>query len=351
MYQYRAYIKDSLELSEPPKAFVVVPAFTIRRDLLATANSSFTVLEVPSNVDNGDVFCLYDPTGKVIYQGIVNQISENMIQCNQIQSIYKGTWLCTNSPQDYLEHEIAVLLGEYASGKITDDVTDTLLSQKLSPIQIEYTGSNTASLPTFEPQTVQDMETFIYSLYEKYNIVFDFSISQEGTNKVNIHTVNFSPYKIANNTHAIINISPLTEISQNNKLIVYSSEGAFRAVYYATAQGIVTDPSDPLRLKQINTVIQFTDDELDAILASNLSSDMFNHKLTFTLRLDNNLYSWEDWKLGQPMEIWYNGQYFNSVFTGYEITKTENNNPTEVNITCGKVRTSLTTKLSLGLVR
>lgn len=345
MYQYRAYVKDCLELESVPKAFLRVPAFTIRRDLLATANSSFTVLTVPSNVDNGDIFCLYDPYGVVIYQGVINQISANTIQCNQIQSFYKGTWLCANSPQDYLEHEIAVLLGNYASGKITDTVTDTLMAQKLGSIEIDYQGSNTSNLPTFDPQTTQDMETFIYSLYEKYNIVLDFEIGQEGSNKVTIHTIDYTPYKIANNTHAIVNISPLTEIAQNNKLLIYSSEGEFRAVYYATSQGIVTDPSDPLRLKNINTVIQFTDDELDAVLASNLSSEMYNHKLTFTLRLNNNLYKWEDWKLGQPLDIYFNSQYFKSVFTAYEIVKEDNQEPTEVNITCGKVRTSLTNKI------
>ena len=351
MYQYRAYIKDILDLAEKPKAFLKIVAFTIREDLLTTANSSFTCLTIPSNIDNGDVICVYDPYGVVIYQGIINQITDNVINTNQIQSIYKGTWLCANSKQDYLEHEIAVLLGDYASGKITSSVTDTLQAQKLGAIEIQYEGTNTNSLPTFEPQTTQDMEQFIYSLYEKYNIVFNFTIPFDGQNVVLIKTANFTTYKIANNTHAIVDISPTTEISQNNKLIVYSTEGAYRAVYYATAQGIVTNPNDPLRLKNINTVIQFSDDDLSDIVASNLSSEMFNHKITFTLRLDNKLYAWSDFRLGQPLEIYVNGQYFNSVFTGYEMTLTQGQNLTEVKITCGKVRTSLTSKLNLGVVR
>ena len=351
MYQYRCYIKDSTDLTAVPKAFMTVPAFTIRRDLLATANSSFTVTSVPSNVDNNDILCLYDPCGTVIYQGVINQISDQTIQCNQIQSIFKGTWLCETIPSDYLEHEVAQILEKYASGVITDSVTDTLMASKLGVFDIEYVGSNTNNLPAFDPQTTQDMESFIYSLYEKYNIVLEFDIPKEGTPKVTVRTVNYTPYKIANNTHAIVDISPLTEIAQNNKLVVYSSEGAFRAVYYATSQGIVTDSTDPLRLKSINTIIQFTDDELDAVVASNLSSEMYNHKLTFTLRLDNNLYKWSDWRIGQPLEIWFNSEYFNSVFTGYELTKQQNTELTEVYITCGKVRTSLTNKLSLGGIK
>lgn len=347
MYQYRAFIKDALDLSGKPKAFVVVPSFTIRRDLLTTANSSFSVLSLPTNIDNGDLFCLYNPFGEVIYQGIINQVGNLQIQTTQIQSFYKGTWLCEVSPQDYLEHEIAVLLGRYAQGYISDTVNDPLMAQK-HDIEIEYVGSNTVNLPTFDEHQTMDFETFIYDLYSKYNIVFDFDIPFEGQGNVNIHTINLSAYKIANNTHAIIDISPVTQISQNNKLVIYSSEGVYRASYFATAQGITQNADDPLRLKSINTVIQFTDDELDAVVASNLSSEMYNHKLTFTLRLNNNLYNWYEWKLGQPLDIWFNSQYFNSVYTGYELTKTENTEPTEVKITCGKVRTSLTSKLSLG---
>lgn len=348
MYQYRAYVKDVLDLKGKPKAFLNIVSFTIKRDLLTTSNSSFTVLQIPSNIDNGDIICVYDPYGKVIYQGVINQIADNVINTNQIQSIYKGLWLCKNSPQDYLEHEVAVLLEEYASGKITDDVMDYLQAQKLTSIDIEYEGSNANQLQSFDAQQTQDMETFIYRLYEKYNIILDFAINWEGNNSVMIHTADFTPYKIANNTHAIIDISPTTEISQNNKLIVYSSEGAYRAVYYATPQGIVTNSQDPLRLKNINTIIQFTDDDINAVIASNLNEEMYNHKLTFTLRIDNKLYKWDDFKLGQPMDIYFNGQYFKSVFTGYEMALAQDQSIDEVKITCGKVRTSLTSKLLLG---
>lgn len=348
MYQYRAYVKDVLDLKGKPKAFLNIISMTIRRDLLTTSNSSFTVLQVPSNIDNGDVLCIYDPYGKVIYQGIINQIIDNVINTNQIQAIYKGLWLCKTNSQDYLEHEIALLLEEYASGKITNSVSDGLQAQKLGAIEIEYEGTNTNHLQSFESQQTQDMEMFIYSLYEKYNILLDFTINWSGTNSVNIHTANFTPYKIANNTHAIIDISPTTEISQNNKLIIYSSEGEFRGVYYATPQGIVTNSFDPLRLKNINTIIQFTDDDINDVIASNLSEEMYNHKLTFTLRVNNKLYNWDDFKLGQPMDIYFNGQYFKSVFTGYEMALAQDQSITEVKIICGKVRTSLTNKLLLG---
>ena len=349
MYLYRGYVKDALDLTNVPKAFIVVPSATVRRDLLTSANSTFNVMNVPSNIDNGDILCLYDPYGQVVYQGVVNQILDTQIQCTQIQSIFKGTWLCETSPQDYLEHEIAVILERYAKGYISDTVNDHLMVQKY-PFTFTYEGSNTSNLPTFEPQTIQDMESFIYSLFEKYNIVLEFDIPFSGTPTCKVKTVNYSAYKIANNNHAIANISPTTQIAQNNKLVVYSSEGVYRGSWFATSEGITQNASDPLRLKTINTVIQFTDDEIDPIVASNLPSEMYNHKLTFTLLLDQKLYKWEDWKIGQPLDIWFNSQYFKSIFTGYEFSF-QNVEPTSVNITCGKVRTSLTSKLSLGGLR
>lgn len=346
MYLYRAFVKDALRLEDKPKAFLRVLSFTIRRDLLTSANSTFTVLEVPTNIDNSDIFCLYNPYGKVIYEGVISKVKDNEIQCSQIQSFYKGAWLYQTSASATLEEEVAAVLDNYANGTV-DGVNDPLMVQKYGSVRVTFAGSTTANLPTEQANYTIDFEDFIYSLYQKYGIVFDFDFSANDVPELTISTPNYTAYKLANNNNSISAISPVTEIAQTNKLIIYATDGTYRATYYATSEGITTDADDPLRFKTINTKIVFSDDTLDTIVAANLTADMYNHKLTFSMLLNSNLYNWDEWQLGQPLEIYYNSQYFKSVYTGYELIKEQDQELYEVNIICGKVRTSLTKKLTL----
>ena len=165
--------------------------------------------------------------------------------------------------------------------------------------------------------------------------------------KVKIFAPNYSPLTISNNTNCIESMSPITQVYENNKLIVYDSEGEYRKTFYATTNGITDNPSAVGRLKRINTHIVFSDDDYNILEAQNLRNDMYNHKLTFTMTLKNNFFNWYEWKLGLPLEVWYNSHYFKTIYTGYKLVKDDNKEPMKVEITCGKVRTSLTKKLAL----
>jgi len=115
-YQYRAYIKERFNINTKPKAFLVVRTFTIRRDLLTTSNSQFNVSEIPSNVNEGDIFVLYEPNGTVMYYGIITALEDYSITCSQIQSFYKGQWIYDTHSTTSLEGEIAYLLAKYSDG-------------------------------------------------------------------------------------------------------------------------------------------------------------------------------------------------------------------------------------------
>ena len=91
--------------------------------------------------------------------------------------------------------------------------------------------------------------------------------------------------------------------------------------------------------------------EKEVIRDANLKTSMYNHQLSFVLRLKNNLWDFFQWRLGQPIEVHYKGHVYDSVFTGYSLRKEENKEPTEVEIICGNVRTSLTSKLLMNTVK
>lgn len=358
IYQYRCYIKDQLDLEELPKAFMVVDTFDINTDLLTNATSSITVMEMLSDVDEGDVLVLYDPMGTTLYTGVINSIEDKTINCSQMQSFYKGTWIYNVSPQDYLEHEIAVLLQDYADGKLYKSTyVDPLVAQRLGGITIDYVGTTSVNLPTDldddgnEQMTTYDMEEFIYELYEKYSIEFDFEINISGTNYVHIKVPSFASVKVGNNMYAIQDMSPITEIEETNKLVVYAQDKTYRTTYVATKTEIVEAPNDTVnRFNITNTEVVFSDDPIEDLIASNLPSQMFNHKVTFTLIIKNFLYQFGEFNLGGELDIYNNDDYFLSVLTGYHINKQSNQNIVSVDFVCGKVRTALTKLITMGKV-
>ena len=359
IYQYRCYIKDQLDLEALPKAFLRVDTFDIRTDLLTNATSSITVLEMLSDVDEGDVLVLYDPKGTTLYTGVITAIEDKTIECSQMQSFYRGTWIYDTSPQTYLEEEIADILQDYADGKMKGSTyVDGLIAQRLGGITIDYTGSTTVSLPTtYEEKSdsteyeTLDMEEFIYELYRKYGIIFDFEINISGTNYVHIKVPSYTKIKVGNNMFAISNMSPVTEIEETNKLVIYGSDNTYRTTYVATKTGIVEEPSTTAnRFNITNTSVVFSDDPVEDLVASELPQTMYNHHLSFTLLIKNFIYQFGDFNLGGELDVYFNDEYYNSVLTGYEISKSSNQNISSVDFVCGIVRKKLTQLLTMGKV-
>ena len=356
IYQYRCFIKDQLNMTSAPKAFLRVDTFSVRTDLMTNATSSVTTIETPTNVNEGDVLVLYDPKGQFLYNGVITSIEDNTIGLSQMQSFYQGKWIYSTSPQDYLEHEIAVVLKDYADGKLKGSTyIDGLVSRRLGGITIDYVGSTTVNLPsTYEsdedgkPEVIE-MEEFIYSLYEKYGIVFDFEINVAGANYVHIKIPTFARMSVGNNMFAIQNMLPITEIEETNRLVIYSAENVYRTTYVALKTGIVENPTSLVnRFNITNTEIVFSDDPVADLVAANLPSQMYNHKLEFDLIIKNYIYEFGDFNLGGVLDIYYGDEYYDSVLTGYEISKSSNQNITDAHFICGKVRTSLTKLITLG---
>ena len=76
-------------------------------------------------------------------------------------------------------------------------------------------------------------------------------------------------------------------------------------------------------------------------MSANLSTTPYNHHITFSLLTENNLYKWQDLKLGMPLHIFIDGVFYDSVLTAREIVHNENQNIKQVKYTCGFVRISI----------
>lgn len=359
IYQYRCFIKDQLHMTDPPKSFMVVDTFDINTDLLTNATSKITVIETPTNVNEGDVLVLYDPKGTFLYNGVITSFSDKTINCSQMQSYYRGSWVYQTSSKTYLEQEIATILGDYAQGKMKgSSYTDSLVAQRLGGITIDYVGSITSHLPTHydaksdgSQYEVIDMEEFIYELYQRYSIIFDFEINFSGTNYVHIKVPTYSKISVGNNMYAVQDMSPVTEVEETNRLIIYASNNTYRTTYVATKTGIVEAPSSTAnRFNVTNTEIVFSDDAVADLVSANLPNTMYNHKVTFNLVIKNFLYEFGEFNLGGELDVYYNDDYYSTVLTGYRISKASNQNITGATFTCGKVRYALTKMLTMGVI-
>lgn len=354
---YRAFIKDQLDLASKPKAYVQINGtMTINEDRLTTANSTINVNAVPSNVSNGDIIEVYNDKGLIRYKGVIKSIEGNTIQTSQITHLLSGQWLYETQPSGTLESEIKAILGRYCQGYIKGSTyQDPVILAKLGAFTIETASNTTGNLETMDENTQMDMETFIYSLYEKYGIAVDFDIPDKGQPIIKIWRPEFTSFKIGNNTNAIVNITPLTEIAETNRLIIFSKDGQYRTTYVAKSDGTIAEQPQSLagRFSVVNSKIVFSDDELDDIRLANLPETMYNHKLTFVLNLNNLLYSYDDLKFDLPLEIWNGQDYYRTKITGRSFSKDANVDVAQVQYICGLVRTKLSDKLSmrLGVIR
>lgn len=331
-----------------------------------------------SNDNGGILYVNGTNVGSYVYYDSSTQTQRIPIECpvtirkgwNKVQVVYSEEtggdgWLVTingfhlnqyftkltskyTSNVTSLEDTFAQALEQYVNGKMRDSsYTDELVKERLSHIEIKVSSQTQGAFLTREDTYICDMEEFIYSLYNRYQIQLTFDIPYQGKCSVTIGKSNIGEIKVGNNTNAIVDISPITEVEETNRLIIYNEDGTYRATYVTKADGSrVKEPSGTAnRFGIVKTSIVFSDDD-DQTLQWGYLPKMYNHKLTFTLRmLKNGLYKYDEFVLGMPLAVWKDTDYFSTVLTGKELSKEENAPISEVHYTCGTVRTKLTEKI------
>lgn len=348
MQQYRIFVKDSLDLTNRPVSTVICPSFTIKRDLLGSASSTFAPLEIDSNVKEGDVLGLIDPYGTIVYTGVIKSIGDT-IQTQQLLELFNDKWkwydpsattieekIQTIIEQDYINSSDPMITARFPFTVSTSSATEGTFEQHTVTVDQQEVASQ---------KYVTNLMKFLYELYEQWGVIVDIQIPYEpGTPTITIGQATTNSVKIGNNALPIQNMTALTEIFETNRLLIYNKDGdTLRATYYGTTGGITDDADDPLRLPVTKTAYVFdTDKDVNEIVSEHLQEEMLNHKLEFDMLLDNKLYSFFDWELGMPFEVYFNSAYYSTIFTGYSMTRRTDHDATAVHIVCGKVRNSLT---------
>lgn len=350
--EWRGYVKDRLNLTDKPKAYLMALNCDIKQDLITSATSSFSFREVPLNVSNGDILLIYDEKGQKKYQGIIKAINETNIETYQIVHLLSGNWYYDIENSEVLENSFKTSLENYCKGIIKNSsYIDPIVEETLGSLEISISTQTSGNFETQDDNYVVDMEQFIYDLYSNYQIMVDIDIKYEGTPTITIGKSTITELKLGDNTQSIVDINPTLSVEETNRLIIYSKENEYRTTYVVNSDGTrVEQPNDATnRFGIVNTKFVFSDDEIEDLLNANLPSELYNHKLTFVYRMTSKLFKFDDFKLGMPLKIWKSSEYFNTILTGIEFSKTQNVDITEVTYTCGMVRTSLTKKLLMQL--
>jgi len=263
----------------------------------------------------------------------------------------------TKATDVVLEKSIKNIVDYYASGHIVgSDYVDPLVAQRLSGFTVRYEPSNIGiNLPTYAIGEIMDFEEFIYYLYEHYGIIFEFEMNvfaEKGTDHDNFVTIKVPSYEkisVGDNVYAITNMNPVTTAEETNRLIIFAGDSVtYRATWVATETDKHEAKADDIsRMRSVNTEIVFSDDPISDIVANSLPDQMYNHQISFTLILKNFIYQFDQFRLGAGIDIYTQKDYYDSVITGYEISKAENFNVESVDLICGKVRSKLTQLLTL----
>lgn len=345
MIENRIFVKDCLDIQSAAKTEAVVKRFDLDRDILQSSSSTIELAEMPKEIEMGDFVGLIDQYGSIIYQGIVDKIETNSLQISQIESIFKDEWLYRVPNTEYIEDAIYdVIVNDFKNS------SDPRLSARFNFDVIVETHTK-GKFPVQDPNYTISFEQMLYTLYTQYNVRLYFDINfTAGVPTITIANRDYPFVKIGNNTRSIINISPTKDVKELNKLVIYNSDGTqIRAIYYGSENGITTNANDPTRLPVVKTAYEFNDDEeLGLIVGRYLTTEMYNHYLSFQFVVDNELYDFNDMHLSQPIKLWNNEDYYESVYTGFRMTKEENKKIEYIQIKCGKVRVELTSKMKKG---
>ena len=344
---FRAFFKNITNLNGEMlgSAEMKVSSGTISDDLLSKPTSTFELVSIPPLIENGNVIGVYDDYGEILFTGIINSIEGQTITASNIKAIFDDVWryydpALETTIEDCMEY---IFVHDYQNS--TDALVSTIFSQ-FDIVKISQTQGN---LGLMQNNYTVNMYDYIMSLYDLYDILIDIYIPPtNGQSEIRIGKPTFNTIKVGNNTNAIRNIQVTKEVQETNRLIVYDSLGLLKGIWYATPSGITQNSSALDRITKVKTDIVFSDlTDLSEIVAEHLSDKMYNHKITCELLVKNSLYNYRDFDLGSNIQVFYDGDYYDSILTGYSYSFDDRGVIDYITLTMGKVRYSLADKLKV----
>lgn len=335
----RAYFKKRRGISDSAVGQSIVTAYSIKDDLLTKPLSDFTLDEVPSQVEIGDVMVVYEDTGNVLFSGIINAVDEDnrTVSSGNMLSLFDDKWLWNIPSETTIEETIKTILeNDFVNN------ADVFMQQTFN-FEISCATETNGTFEEKQLGTVMNFQDFLISAYKLYDVLLDFNIFFDDTKaEITIRKPSKSPTtKISNNVHQVTEITARSKSASENKLIIYSKDKTeYRATYYVNGEYLTTYDEADNRLSLIKTKYVFSDDDLSEVAQANLSTEIYNHELQVVMT-DGYVYNPKNIRLGNYYEVYYKGQVYKSVLTGIEYESIH-----QITMIFGKVRQRLEDKIN-----
>lgn len=378
---YHAYIKNRYSLTTGIIAEMEVLEADIKEDCLQKSTSTFVVANVPSNVKVENILILTNGKGKKLYQGIIDSISNDTIVCREILAYFDAPYLFhdnTNRPDiaygnytnvTLMNLQYALLRYAYTlfyGDQNTDAIAQYEDRQRYDDVRImwqkRYANTFTdVNFPLYDSTEIKNFESVLFDMFNQFGVVteldfgildnFDMPYYSGGARTFNGKmTANYynDALVISDNVESIADVNIDIEYTDSNLVYVYNKEGtSFRQLLKLDGVNTNTEENTiPAKQEMI-----MSDDSIDTLKAQYISQNNYNHKISFTLDLNNELYGFDDFKLGRPIRFYRGNELFDSIITGRSYQIPRDGGMNSVTYTLGKARSNLTSKLNLKKVK
>lgn len=395
---YYLYGKKRRQMHQKPTFHTEIARATITEDLLQKANSTIECLDDCSNLEEGDIVFVRDEKNNKIFDGVVSSVDGNVLEVGQGVSFYNINYYAmadSSAEKSYFSYySTATQLQRYlfdihrgflcskfiVSGGAQEHTIDEDVSTNYDMVCVYPAVISQYSFPVIPFRTdseVLNIEEYLYDVYSRAGLltIMDFDIGEterpateaQGQKSYSFDpSIGFSQYSIdpypeytfGDNSEFLQNINVVSEGEGLNALMIFNSSGTTFRQGYALGEngGSVTYlpfPGSsvtadwryhPTKMKVVNS-----DDTLTEIRDAELSLQQYNHKITMTMLFKNNFYDFFDIKLGQKFNFYVGNRLYKSLLTGWKFEIESGKKLSSIDLTCGKVRTSLTSKLNLGV--
>ena len=350
---------------------------SINEDGLQRATSTIEVDEIPSTVGEGQAIFLYSPKNKPTYAGVIESIEGNVLNCREPSSFFDRDYLFKSGILDETNYNVIYGLyqlmqkGQTARNFIDTDqlLSDWLTSQTYFAIwsarnwhydlYVKNEDNANVVFPTISGVEGKNLEDLIFescgfgifirawkgiSLFDGHEVMYLLPYFYKNNDMITL----------SDNLENIKDVEIVNESQEDTVLVVYNEAGTtLRGMYGVTTDGQIGEYSSGVSDQFIGEdeykgSLILSNDNINTIIAGNLSNANLNHKINFTIDFNGQI-TFDMVGVGVPVEFYVGSKLFKSVITAisYEIAP----NVEEVQqarITLGNVRTNLTSKLNMG---
>ena len=393
--KYASSTYPSSSADEPGRSadiYANIISMNLAEDGLTQSTSTIVCKEIPPEYQNDMIVFVLNPKGKIIFSGVIKSIEDKTLTVREALSIFDRDFLFQKFTTDMKKMNVAGVLESELSNASIGGVATNSISSSLDQycrdfIQRKYTRVDASiekitfnsKVLNYAPDRTEDkisnLESYAWDIFNEFGIyskptLYNYVSSTQSLVDKGIYRRlrfivgqnNEDTLVLSDNAECITNVNVVVEDVETTLLIILNSTSTtVRGSFVMEKDGTITNTSlytswsdmeYAIAYNNLKLKIVSSDDNASTVIKQNLSSAMYNHKITFDVDIKNGMYRADEFQIGRRANFYYGGKLYSSIITAREFAVNENQQDIQsIKITLGKVRTKLTTKINMGKVK